>query len=280
MVSVRTLRAGWGRLRTPVRASVIFTLTAVAARGIAFLSTLICLLIAYPLALVMSRMTPRGQRMMNILVMLPMWMNFLKRICSLEVLLMPEGVINHLFGLESNPIYYTWVAVIIGIVYNYLPFMVLPIYTVLSKISKPVLEAGKDLGDDLLAKLRHKLVPRRASVTTRRDQNRDVRIGIALADLAQHLGHDDLARNGTRVVARNDDDLLLSARKHRKRLASDGGCHRRSDKGTFVRLGNVGFDRRRQNADKLVTELVFHIFFAVRENHFFHITDLSPFSFF
>jgi spermidine/putrescine transport system permease protein len=75
-----------------------------------------------------------------------MWMNFILRICSLEVLLMPEGVINHLFGLESNPIYYTWVAVIIGIVYNYLPFMVLPIYTVLSKISKPVLEAGRDLG--------------------------------------------------------------------------------------------------------------------------------------
>ena len=114
--------------------------------GIAFFSTLICLLIAYPLALVMSRMSPRGQRMMNILIMLPMWMNFILRICALEVLLMPEGVINHLLGWESNPIYYTWIAVVIGIVYNYLPFMVLPIYTVLSKISKPVLEAGRDLG--------------------------------------------------------------------------------------------------------------------------------------
>ncbi len=114
--------------------------------GIAFLSTAICLVIAYPLALIMSRMSPRGQRMMNILVMLPMWMNFILRICSLEVILMPEGVLNHLFGWESNPIYYTWVAVVIGIVYNYLPFMVLPLYTVLSKISKSVLEAGRDLG--------------------------------------------------------------------------------------------------------------------------------------
>ena len=114
--------------------------------GIAFLSTVICLVIAYPLALLMSRMTPRGQRMANILVMLPMWMNFILRICSLEVILMPEGVLNHLFGWESNPIYYTWIAVVIGVVYNYLPFMVLPLYTVLSKISKSVLEAGRDLG--------------------------------------------------------------------------------------------------------------------------------------
>ncbi len=113
---------------------------------IALLSTGICLVIAYPLALLMSRMSPRGQRMMNILVMLPMWMNFILRICSLEVILMPEGVLNHLFGWESNPVYYTWIAVVIGIVYNYLPFMVLPLYTVLSKISKSVLEAGRDLG--------------------------------------------------------------------------------------------------------------------------------------
>lgn len=113
---------------------------------IALLSTAICLVIAYPLALLMSRMSPRGQRMMNILVMLPMWMNFILRICSLEVILMPEGVLNRLLGLESNPVYYTWVAVVIGIVYNYLPFMVLPLYTVLSKISKSILEAGRDLG--------------------------------------------------------------------------------------------------------------------------------------
>lgn len=113
---------------------------------IALISTAICLLVGYPLALIMARMSPRGQRMMNILIMLPMWMNFILRICALEVLLMPEGVINHLLNLESNPVYYTWIAVVIGIVYNYLPFMVLPIYTVLSKISPPVLEAGRDLG--------------------------------------------------------------------------------------------------------------------------------------
>lgn len=113
---------------------------------IALISTAICLLVGYPLALIMTRMSPRGQRMMNILIMLPMWMNFILRICSLEVILMPEGILNHLFGWESNSVYYTSTAVVIGIVYNYLPFMVLPLYTVMAKISKSVLEAGRDLG--------------------------------------------------------------------------------------------------------------------------------------
>jgi spermidine/putrescine transport system permease protein len=113
---------------------------------IALISTAICLLIAYPLALVMSRMTPRGQRMMNILIMLPMWMNFILRICSLEVILMPEGVLDTIFGFSTNPFYHTTAGVIVGIVYNYLPFMVLPIYTVMAKIAPSVLEAGRDLG--------------------------------------------------------------------------------------------------------------------------------------
>ncbi|MBR3837751.1 MAG: ABC transporter permease [Clostridia bacterium] len=112
---------------------------------IALISTAICLLIAYPLALVMMRMSPRGQRMMNILVMLPMWMNFILRICSLEVIFRSGGVLDQILGF-SNPVNHTMAAVVIGIVYNYLPFMVLPLYTVMSKISKSVLEAGRDLG--------------------------------------------------------------------------------------------------------------------------------------
>lgn len=116
---------------------------------VAFISTAICLLLAYPLALIMSRMSVRGQRMMNILIMLPMWMNFILRICSLEVILRPSGMLNQilsLLGLGGNTIYRTSTAVVIGIVYNYLPFMVLPIYTVMAKISKSLIEAGQDLG--------------------------------------------------------------------------------------------------------------------------------------
>lgn len=112
---------------------------------IALVSTVLCLVIAYPLALLMTRMSPRGQRMTNILVMLPMWMNFILRICSLEVIFKSGGVLDQILGF-SNPIYHTSAAVVIGIVYNYLPFMVLPLYTVMSKISKSVLEAGRDLG--------------------------------------------------------------------------------------------------------------------------------------
>jgi len=116
---------------------------------VALISTAVCLILAYPLALIMSRMNPRRQRMMNILIMLPMWMNFILRICSLEVILQPNGVLNQilsLLGLGGNTIYRTTTAVVIGIVYNYLPFMVLPIYTVMAKISKSLIEAGQDLG--------------------------------------------------------------------------------------------------------------------------------------
>lgn len=116
---------------------------------VALISTAICLVLAYPLALIMSRMSSRGQRMMNILIMLPMWMNFILRICSLEVILRPSGILNQILSLLNvggNTIYRTPTAVIIGIVYNYLPFMVLPIYTVMSKISKSLIEAGQDLG--------------------------------------------------------------------------------------------------------------------------------------
>ncbi|MBQ4037770.1 MAG: ABC transporter permease [Clostridia bacterium] len=116
---------------------------------VAFLSTLICLVLAYPLALIMSRMSPRAQRMMNILIMLPMWMNFILRICSLDLIFRPTGILNQLLsllGLGGNAIYQTPTAVVIGIVYNYLPFMVLPIYTVMAKISRSLIEAGQDLG--------------------------------------------------------------------------------------------------------------------------------------
>jgi len=129
---------------------------------VAFFSTAICLVLAYPLALIMSRMSPRGQRIMNILIMLPMWMNFILRICSLEVILRPSGILNQilsLLNLGGNTIYRTTGAVVIGIVYNYLPFMVLPIYTVMAKISKSLIEAGQDLGCNSWQLLRKVIFP-------------------------------------------------------------------------------------------------------------------------
>ncbi len=116
---------------------------------IAFISTVICLLLAYPFALIMSQMKVRAQRMMNMLIMLPMWMNFILRICAWMLILKPNGVLDSILGLlgfGNNHIYQSEAAVVIGIVYNYLPFMVLPIYTTMAKISKSLIEAGQDLG--------------------------------------------------------------------------------------------------------------------------------------
>lgn len=116
---------------------------------IALISTAICLLIAYPFALIMSEMKASSQRMMNMIIMLPMWMNFILRIVAWVVILQPNGFLDNVLGVLGfgrNTIYHTETAIIIGIVYNYLPFMILPIYTTLSKISKPLIEASRDLG--------------------------------------------------------------------------------------------------------------------------------------
>lgn len=116
---------------------------------IAFISTAICLVIAYPFAMIMSNMKVSSQRMMNMIIMLPMWMNFILRIVAWVVILQPNGILDNilaLFGFGHNTVYHSEAAIIIGVIYNYLPFMILPIYTTLSKISKPLIEASRDLG--------------------------------------------------------------------------------------------------------------------------------------
>lgn len=116
---------------------------------IALISTAICLVLAYPFAMIMSNMKVSTQRMMNMIIMLPMWMNFILRIVAWVVILQPNGILDNLLGILGfgrNTLYHTESAIIIGVVYNYLPFMILPIYTTLSKISKPLIEASRDLG--------------------------------------------------------------------------------------------------------------------------------------
>lgn len=120
---------------------------------IALASTALCLVLAYPIALFMARQRPSVQRMLHFLIMLPMWMNFILRICSWELVLQKDGFLDqilHFTGIlndgEMNSMFKTTFAVILGIVYNYLPFMILPIYTTVSKIPKSLYEAGADLG--------------------------------------------------------------------------------------------------------------------------------------
>lgn len=116
---------------------------------LALIATAICLVIAYPIAYILSRMEKHKQGTMLLLVMLPMWMNFLLRTYAWMTLLGNNGIINHLLGLVGlGPfkLINTSGAVVLGMVYNYLPFMILPLYSVMEKIDKSVIEAASDLG--------------------------------------------------------------------------------------------------------------------------------------
>ena len=115
----------------------------------ALIATVICLLIAYPLAYCLAQMKVSTQRMMVMLVMLPMWMNLLIRTYSWMNILESNGIINNLLtaiGLPRAELLGNSGAVILGMVYNFLPYMILPIYTVMSKIDRRYIEAAADLG--------------------------------------------------------------------------------------------------------------------------------------
>lgn len=150
-----------------------FTLDNVASAGqytnifvrsiwLAIIATVVCLVIAYPLAFLLSRMKKHHQGTMLMIVMLPMWMNFLLRTRAWVTLLGNTGVINSilgLFGLEPIKMLNTEGAVVLGMVYNYLPYMILPLYSVMVKIDKSVLEAASDLGCNPMKTLLKVVVP-------------------------------------------------------------------------------------------------------------------------
>lgn len=116
---------------------------------LAFIATALCVLIAYPLAYIMSRMKAMSGQTVLMLCLLPMWMNFLLRTYAWMTILENNGLINRfimMLGLEPIRMINTQGAVILGMVYNYLPFMILPLYTTMSKIGNDVIEAAQDLG--------------------------------------------------------------------------------------------------------------------------------------
>ena len=121
--------------------------------GLSLLSTAICLLLAYPLALILSGSRLGKSGFVIFLFVLPMWMNFLLRTLAWQTLLEKTGVINSILQalhLPSLNIINTPAAIILGMVYNFLPFMVLPIYNVLVKIDPNVINAARDLGANSL----------------------------------------------------------------------------------------------------------------------------------
>jgi spermidine/putrescine transport system permease protein len=116
---------------------------------LALSATVICLAVGYPLAYAFSREGVRFQQIAMMLIMLPMWMNFLLRTYAWMSILENTGLLNRLLsavGLPALRLINTPAAVVLGMVYNYLPFMVLPIYSVIIKIEPSVIEAAKDLG--------------------------------------------------------------------------------------------------------------------------------------
>lgn len=129
---------------------------------LALIATVICLIMAYPLAFILSRMDKHKQGTMLLIVMLPMWMNFLLRTYAWMTLLGNNGIINYLLGLIGlGPfkLINTSGAVVLGMVYNYLPFMILPLYSVMVKIDKSVIEAATDLGCNFWQTLFRVIVP-------------------------------------------------------------------------------------------------------------------------
>lgn len=135
---------------------------------LAIVATLICLLIGYPVSYWMAHEGPGFQRVAMALIMLPMWMNFLLRTYSWMSILENNGLLNQFFravglldllGVEYIPMIGTSGAVVLGMVYNYLPFMILPIYSVILKLDHSLLEAARDLGADSRRVFRKVILP-------------------------------------------------------------------------------------------------------------------------
>ena len=141
---------------------------------LALIATAICVLIGYPVSYKMSKEGPRFQRLALVLIMLPMWINFLLRTYSWMAILENNGLLNQLFrkiGLIAlyNNIFGTDIsffrmintqgAVVLGMVYNYLPFMILPIYSVIVKLDHSLIEAARDLGANSVQVFRRVILP-------------------------------------------------------------------------------------------------------------------------
>ena len=129
---------------------------------LALISTVVCLIIAFPVGYFLSRLRVNKQHIMLMLVMLPMWMNFLLRTYAWMGLLSVNGPVNAIlgfFGLGPYNMLNTSGAVVLGMVYNYVPYMILPLYTSMTKIDQSLVEAAQDLGANTTKTLLRVLIP-------------------------------------------------------------------------------------------------------------------------
>ena len=129
---------------------------------LALISTVVCLLIGYPIAYIIARASPKAQSTMITLIMIPMWMNFLIRTYAWMTILQDTGILNGILSalhLGTVKIIGTEGAVVVGMVYDFLPYMILPIYSVMAKMDTRLLEAARDLGCNSLGVLRRVIFP-------------------------------------------------------------------------------------------------------------------------
>lgn len=128
----------------------------------AVIATIITLILAYPMAYFMTKLKISSQRMIMMIIMLPMWMNFLIRTYSWITILANTGIINSFLqklGIGPIKLINTPGAVILGMVYDFIPYMILPIYSVMSKIDNSLLEASEDLGSNAFNKFKRVIFP-------------------------------------------------------------------------------------------------------------------------
>ncbi|AFS77969.1 spermidine/putrescine transport system permease protein PotB [Gottschalkia acidurici 9a] len=129
---------------------------------LAVVSTVACLILGYPMALILSRQEPRVRNILSLLFILPMWINFLLRTYAWMTLLSKNGIINSFLsfiGLPTLNLMYNDGAVLLGMIYNFLPFMILPIYSVLIKLDDSLIEASYDLGGNKANTFRKVIFP-------------------------------------------------------------------------------------------------------------------------
>ena len=144
--------SGLGQYKKAFAISIIYAAAA----------TLITLILAYPMAYFMTKLNVSSQRMLFMIVMIPMWMNFLIRTYSGITILANTGLINTFLskiGLKPLKLINTPGAVILGMVYDFIPYMILPIYSVMSKLDKSLVEAAEDLGSNSFAKFKRVIFP-------------------------------------------------------------------------------------------------------------------------
>ncbi len=136
--------ANLNALNNPIVLEVLFR-----SFYMALVATALCLLLGYPVAYMLTRLSTKWERFFVVLLVLPMWMNFLLRTYAIQSLLGPTGIVNQMFGffgMGPFELLFNESAVLFGMVYNYIPFMILPIYTVMRKMDKNLIEAAEDLG--------------------------------------------------------------------------------------------------------------------------------------